>query len=144
MLQNPETNIKRRFIAGLIDYAIIYGIAFIVIFTLGEPDAEGTYTLTGLPALIPVVFWFVLTVGFETALGGTLGNSLVRLKVLPANGSMRNLSLKESFKRHLMDPIDMFAFGLVAIIIISNTDRKQRLGDLWAKTVVIKMKHLNL
>lgn len=43
-----------------------------------------------------------------------------------------------------MDPVDMFAFGLVAIVTISNTERKQRVGDIWARTVIVKMKHLNL
>ena len=44
----------------------------------------------------------------------------------------------QSFKRHLLDPIDMSMFGLIAIIIIKNTNYNQRLGDLWAKTIVVK------
>ncbi len=144
MLQRPETNIKRRFVAGFIDYAIISAITFALIFIIGEPDGEGGYSLSGAPALIPILLWFILTVGLETALGGTLGNSIVRLKVIPASGTIRNLTIGESLKRHLMDPVDMFLFGIVAIVTISNTDRKQRVGDIWAETIVVKMKHLNL
>jgi uncharacterized RDD family membrane protein YckC len=31
----------------------------------------------------------------------------------------------------------MFFFGLIAILTIKNTEKNQRLGDLWAKTVVV-------
>lgn len=91
MLQRPETNIKQRFFAGLIDYTIIYAVTFTLIFLLGESDGQGTYSLNGLPALLPVLFWFILTVGLETALGGTLGNSIVRLKALQLVGPLEIL-----------------------------------------------------
>jgi len=73
-----RTNLKRRFLAGFIDYAIIYSLAFLLLFVFGTPDAEGTYHLNGLPALLPVVVWLVITVVFESLLGGTLGNSISR------------------------------------------------------------------
>jgi uncharacterized RDD family membrane protein YckC len=137
-----ETNIKRRIIAGIIDYGLIYLFSFAMIFLLGEPNEEGTYQLTGAPALIPVVLWFIVTVGFESGLGGTLGNSIVGLKAIPISGQNRNLSFGQSFKRHLLDPVDMFFFGLVGIVIIKSTDKNQRVGDLWGKTIVVKMKNL--
>ena len=40
-------------------------------------------------------------------------------------------------KRHLLDPIDLLFYGIPAIITIKNTEKHQRLGDLWAKTIVI-------
>ena len=36
----------------------------------------------------------------------------------------------------------MFFFGLVGIITIKNTDKNQRVGDLWAKTIVVPIKSL--
>jgi uncharacterized RDD family membrane protein YckC len=113
-----------------------------MVFTLGEPNSEGTYELNGAPALIPILFWLIMTVGLESGLGGTIGNSLVGLKAIPISGNNRKLTFGESFKRHLLDPIDMFFFGLVGIITISNSEKNQRLGDLWAKTIVVKMKSL--
>ena len=64
-----------------------------------------------------------MTVGCESGLGGTVGNSLVGLKAIPISGQNRNLTFFQSFKRHIMDPVDMFLFGLVGIIIIKNTDK---------------------
>ena len=137
-----EPNIGNRIFAGFIDYLIIYVFTFIMIFALGEPNSEGTYELRGMPALIPIVFWLIMTVGLESGFGGTIGNSLVGLKAIPLNGTNRKLTFGESFKRHLLDPIDMFFFGLVGIITIKNSNKNQRVGDLWAKTIVVKMKSL--
>jgi uncharacterized RDD family membrane protein YckC len=137
-----ETNITRRILAGIIDYGIIYLFSFAIIFLLGEPNDEGTYHLTGAPALLPIFIWLIVTVGFESYLGGTFGNSIVGLKAIPISGRNRNLTFGQSFKRHLMDPVDMFFFGLVGIVIIKSTDQNQRVGDLWGKTIVVKMKYL--
>ncbi|MGG8497086.1 RDD family protein [Tenacibaculum sp. TC6] len=138
-----EPNIGNRFVAGLVDYIIIYAVTFFLIYTLGEPNDEGGYSLSGLPALIPIAFWLIMTVGLEIEFGATLGNLLVGLKPIPKNETNRKLTFGESFKRHLLDPIDMFFFGLVGIITIKNTDLNQRVGDLWAKTIVVPIKSLN-
>jgi uncharacterized RDD family membrane protein YckC len=138
-----ESNIGNRFVAELVDYIIIYGFTFFLSYTIGEPNNEGGTSLSGLPALIPIIFWLIMTVGLESGLGATIGNSLVGLKAIPKNGTNRKLTFSESFKRHLLDPIDMFFFGLVAIITIKNTEMNQRIGDLWAKTIVVSIKSLN-
>lgn len=135
-----EPNIGNRLTAGLVDYIIICTVTFILIYAIGEPNNEGGYSLKGLSALIPMIFWFIMTVGLEISFGVTLGNSLVGLKPIPKNGTNRKLTFGESFKRHLLDPIDMFFFGLVGIVTIKNTDLNQRVGDLWAKTIVIPIK----
>src|SRR5690554_8167582 len=101
-----------------------------MVFILGEPDSEGTYHLNGAPALIPTIFWLIMTVGLESGLGGTIGNSIVGLKAIPISGQNRKLTFGQSFKRHFLDPVDMFFFGFVGIITIKNTDKNQRLGDL--------------
>ncbi len=139
-----EPNIGDRFVAGLVDYIIIYGLTFFLIFTFGEPNDEGGYSLNGLPALVPIIFWLIMTVGLEIGFGATIGNSLVKLKAIPKNGMNRKLTFGESFKRHLLDPIDMFFFGLIAIVTIKNTDKNQRLGDIWGNTIVVRTENLTV
>jgi uncharacterized RDD family membrane protein YckC len=133
-----EPNMGKRILAGLIDYTIIYLFTFTMIFVLGEPKEEGVYSLTGAPALIPILFWLIITVGIEIGMGATLGNSIAGLKAIPMSGQNRKLTFAQSLKRHLMDPVDMLFFGLPGIITIKNTDKNQRIGDLWAKTIVVK------
>lgn len=147
---NP--NITHRIIAGFIDYLIIFAFTFIYISMVGEPNGDGGYTVNGLPAFIPTLFWFLMTVGLEYFFGATLGNSLVGLKPVSIKKPFDNstfrvqdlkLTFKQSLKRHLLDIIDMFFFGLIGIIVIKNTDKNQRLGDIWANTVVVKISELN-
>jgi uncharacterized RDD family membrane protein YckC len=40
----------------------------------------------------------------------------------------------------LLDPIDILFYGIPAIIAIKNSDKHQRLGDMWAKTIVVDIK----
>ncbi len=142
-----EPNIGNRFTAGFIDYIIIYGFTFAYIFAFGEPNENGGYTISGFPALIPILFWGIMTVGFELWIGSTIGNALVGLKPVSISNSIDiqyiveengKISFGQSLKRHLLDPIDMFLFGFVAIVTIKNTDKNQRLGDIWANTIVIE------
>ena len=68
---------------------------------------------------------------------------MVGLRAIPLDGTIRKLTFLESFKRHLLDPIDFCFFGIVAIITIKNTVKNQRVGDLWAKTIVVSSKTIN-
>ena len=136
---NTKPYIGRRILAGFIDYAIIYTFFFVFLFYFGEVTDTGSYEVNGWPSLIPMLFWGVITVGMERVLGVTLGNAAVGLKAIPACGTLRKLSFSESLKRHLLDAFDMLFFGLVGIITIKYTDKNQRLGDLWAKTIVVKL-----
>jgi hypothetical protein len=57
------------------------------------------------------------------------------LQVVTKNGN--SISFGQALKRHLVDMIDFFFFGIPAFITIKNTPDHQRLGDLLAKTIVI-------
>jgi len=138
-----EPNIGNRFLAGLVDYIIIWTFTIVIFKTLGVQDSEGTYHLNGLPALIPVIFWSIMTIGSEQLFGVTLGNYTMDLKPISINGIQEKLTFSQSMKRHLLDPIDMFLFGFIGIITIKNTERNQRLGDIWAKTIVMNLKENN-
>jgi uncharacterized RDD family membrane protein YckC len=83
-----------------------------------------------------VLFCFAFTVVLEVLLEATLGNSIMGLKPKSLIKNNGELSFSQSLKRHLLDPIDMFLFGLIGIITIKNTDRNQCLGDIWAKIIV--------
>lgn len=143
-----QPNIGNRILAGIFDYVIIYGFTFFLIFTMGEPNDEGGYSLNGLPGLIPILFWGIMTVGLEQLFGATLGNFLVGLKPVSIrkstfSGTNKKLTFGQSLKRHLLDPVDMFFFVLIGIITIKNTNKNQRLGDIWGNTIVVKTSELN-
>ena len=84
------------------------------------------------------LFWILYFCLIETSLNATLGNYFLNLKPVDIK-TENNVTFKQSFLRHLVDPIDMFFFGIVAIIIIKNSKESQRLGDLLGQTKVIKV-----
>lgn len=144
-----KPNIRKRAFAVFIDYFIIYGFISFYIYLYGEPDPEGGYSVNGLPAFVPVLFWGVMTVGLEQIYGATLGNGFVGLKPVSIKNNTGQKTLEnydpkltfgQSFIRHLLDPIDMCAFGLVGFLVIKNTDFNQRVGDLCAETIVVNAK----
>jgi uncharacterized RDD family membrane protein YckC len=131
-----RASLRRRFFATLLDYLVIGCFFWVYVSAYGEPNDNGGYTVSGLKALIPVVFWFVYLVGVESLLSATLGHFFLGLKVVKTNN--RKIAFNDSFKSHIIDPFDFFCFGVPAMICIKNTDLNQRLGDLWAKTIVVR------
>jgi len=128
--------VGRRFLAALIDYSMQLGIFYALALNLGEPNDDGGYSLPGSLGLLPLLFWMILIVGMEQLTGATFGNGIMGLKPVTLSGGKP--TFVQYFKRHLVDMIDMFFLGLVGYLIIKNTPLKQRLGDLWAKTVVVR------
>lgn len=73
----------------------------------------------------------------EQISGATIGNHLQNLKPVPKKDPRKTLTIGQSIKRHLLDLMDFQIFGLIAVLTIKNTEFNQRLGDLWAKTIVL-------
>ena len=109
-------------------------------FVFGEPtnDADGTYVVTGFATYLPILYWVVMMVCVEYFFGSTLGNGVVGLKPVPEDNPQSKISFTQSLKRHLLDIIDLFIFGLVGYLVITNNPKNQRLGDIWAKTIVVR------
>lgn len=131
-----KPNLSRRFLAGIIDYTIIFGFMWAYLIKFGTPTEEG-YEVNGLPALPIALFWLLATVGIEQLMGATIGNGIAGLKPLHVDGRNKP-DFFQSLKRHLLDMIDMFPFGIIGYLTIKNTEKHQRLGDLWAKTIVVR------
>jgi uncharacterized RDD family membrane protein YckC len=92
----------------------------------------------GLMTLPIVTTWFIYFVIVEAIYGATLGHQGLNLKVLTVD--RRKIDLSQALKRHLLDPIDILMYGIPGIIAIKNSDKCQRLGDMWAKTIVVDIK----
>ena len=135
-----KKNIGKRFFAGLIDYLLLYSLMFAYLFSFGEPNNEGGYSITGLGAFVPFVMWFAIIVLTEVFYGATLGNSIMNLKPKSLKSNNGELTFGQSFTRHLFDPIDMFPFGIIGILTIKNSANNQRLGDIIANTTVVELK----
>ena len=132
-----RTNLKKRFLASFIDYLIIFILTFLYIQKFGEITEDGAMAVSGIKTVPLILIWLIYFVGVEGYQGATLGHKALNLLVLKEN--RKPIDFIDAFKRHLLDPFDFFMFAIPAIIAINNTDRKQRLGDLWAKTIVVDL-----
>jgi hypothetical protein len=85
--------------------------------------------------MIGAIFvYFVLTEGF---LGATVGKMVFRVKVLKEDGSPCGLG--PAVVRNLLRFIDALPFlYLIGVILIARSNKKQRLGDRVAKTIVVR------
>lgn len=126
----------KRFASGAIDYLIIFAFSFLYILLFGEPNEEGGKTVSGWPALVPMVFWVCWLVLPEVIWGTTFGHVANGLKIISTTGEKPSFS--QALKRRLCDAIEIsWCFGLIAFILIKNTKLHQRLGDIWANTLVV-------
>lgn len=133
-----KSNLRKRTFASILDYGFFLSLTIAYIVYFGEPDGAGENTVTGLLALVIPIAWFLYFVVIETINEATLGHQAFNLAVKTEN--RKPITLKQSFKRHLLDPIDILIFGIPARIAIKNSDKHQRLGDMWAKTIVVDLK----
>ena len=121
--------VSKRSIAFLIDLvglAVVLGITTNIAFLTWEP-------LGFLILALDVVLPFAYFIYFEAEYGQTIGKMLMDIVVVSEDDG--SISYKEATVRTLLRPFD--TLGLVAIYV---TDRKQRIGDLAADTVVVKTK----
>ena len=126
----------KRIIATLIDYTFLFAATIFYIMAFGEPNDEGGKSISGFPALVPIIAWFLWFVVVEAKWGQTLGLALVGLKVVSDKGG--ELSFGQVFKRRLCDTIEIsWCFGLIAFLIVKNNKTEQRLGDMVAKVKVV-------
>jgi uncharacterized RDD family membrane protein YckC len=124
-----------RFVSLLID-SIIIGIIIGALSTiLGvEMTEQGTTPwYWGL-------FSFIIYIGYYTYLEGsrgqTIGKMITRIKVVREDG--RPIDMNKALTRNILRIIDGFIVYLIGAILIWRSDKKQRLGDRWANTVVVK------
>ena len=132
-----------RFAALLIDGLILTVAAVIIGAIVGFLIAAVAQNSNGLAIglslildLIYVVLFFGYFAYMEAIQGGTFGNKALGLRIVKEDGGP--IGWSEAIIRTLLRIVDHFFGGLVAFICILSSEKKQRVGDMVAKTIVIK------
>lgn len=128
-----------RGLARLIDFGVqtaVLEIAFRCapllpesLLTLSEDNLLYVDIGTGIAALV------LYTAISERLSGATLGKLLTGMRVVAEDGFP--IGLRAALLRNLAFPIDALFFGLIAYSAVARSPTGQRVGDGWAKTVVI-------
>lgn len=142
-------SILERFLAWLIDSVILlvwYFICATVATSVARTsaysfwDTDSWYYWVMIVSLLfgPVYVFYHLI--FEIFVGGASpGKLILGIKVVNLKG--QNPIISECFLRWTFRPVEiLLTAGALAAIFISSSEKSQRVGDLVARTVVIKLR----
>lgn len=127
---------KDRIFATFIDI-IIQSIGLILlsmIFISGGILSEDYFLYF---IVFPILFFYYF--GSELIMDGqTLGKRMLAIKVVKLTGT--EPSINDYLMRWALRPIDIFfSLGSIGIMLVSSSEKAQRLGDIVANTTVIKI-----
>jgi uncharacterized RDD family membrane protein YckC len=125
----------RRGVAHGVDIlVVVVPLTYLVPLLPGRLGIPGeSVTVIGGPLLL---LYMILS---EGRFGQSLGKKLFGLKVKKENG--KKIGMKEAVIRNLLRVIDVLPMYYIAGIVILFVNKKhQRIGDLAAKTVVVRGK----
>jgi len=136
-----------RIVAGLIDFIIIGIIAAILVFVAFMPAIVGPAWIMGgygfgwgwFGGMFAVQFllWLIYFTYFEGTSGQTIGKKFAHIRVVKEDGPRCDFG--SALIRSILRIVDSLpTLYILGIILIAATDKRQRLGDMLAKTVVIK------
>jgi uncharacterized RDD family membrane protein YckC len=127
----------RRFVAWLVD-GLITGLAWVPFAETSSVD--GTYSIRwdGVDFVVPLLITLAYFVLLEGAFGATVGKLVLGIRVRSLDGT--RIGFGAAAIRNLARVVDGFPYVipyLVGAIAVSRSETDQRLGDRWAKTVVV-------
>lgn len=129
-------SLSDRIIALVIDLAIITLYA-VVIFIIIQDASKDTQTVVTNLLYLPVLLLYNLFC--EIFFGGqSIGKKSMGIKVIKMNG--HNPTVGDCLLRWCLRIVDIGAsLGALAAILVSSSDKGQRLGDMAANTIVIRL-----
>jgi len=124
-----------RFVSLLIDTIILA----LIIGVVGSIIGFGMMEMGKVPWWLGLVDFIIFIVYFtylEGSRGQTIGKMITKIKVVREDG--KPIDMNQAFTRNILRIIDGLIIYLIGAILIWRSDKKQRLGDSIAKTVVVK------
>jgi uncharacterized RDD family membrane protein YckC len=120
-------------------FALVWIGVFAALFLSGTDKAALLATL-GSNKLLAIVFGMLGSLAYHTCMegfhGSTIGKRLLGLQVLSEDGG--SCSLVQAAKRSLAILWDGLFFGLIGITAMNGCPQRQRNGDDWAGTIVVR------
>ena len=123
--------VMHRAVACAIDLAVMG--AYLILISMIIVDMQSSYYLFVL--LIPGFYHLFCEVLFD---GQSIGKKLMKIRVVTLEG--RKPNIEDYFLRWIFRLIEVtMSLGILAAINISSTEKNQRIGDILAKTTVVKV-----
>jgi uncharacterized RDD family membrane protein YckC len=126
-----------RGIEALIDVVLCYLILYVVAAMTGNTIEGGGFYLDGASLIIGIGLCLLYFVVLEAMLGATLGKLATNLRVVSAADGTP-IGWSAAIVRNLMRLVDGAVLYIIGFIAICPTEKRQRLGDLVAGTMVVR------
>jgi uncharacterized RDD family membrane protein YckC len=133
-----------RIVAVIIDTILIFVVSLVIVVPLfllgGFFGFFGSYAFVffGPTTLLSWLLWLLYFTYFEATSGQTLGKQLMNIRVVDET-TMQHLDFARSFVRNILRIIDWLPFlYLIGFILIVTNSKKQRIGDMAARSIVVK------
>jgi uncharacterized RDD family membrane protein YckC len=127
-------------VATIVDTLVFSAVNGALANVVGDNRLDNGFDLTGFTvdgSLWLTFLAFLYYVVLEGLFGRTIGKLVTGIKVIDA-GTGGRPGLLSGIVRTLLRVIDGIFGYLVALIIVVNSDRRRRLGDMAAKTLVVR------
>jgi uncharacterized RDD family membrane protein YckC len=137
-IEYPLAILRERFLALLLDLIVTmvltYALVLLILSLLGISRFVGMFA-----SLSPVLIFCSYNLLCEALLNGqSLGKKALRIRVVRPDGAAPSLS--DLLMRSVLQLMDFFlSFGVVGAVLITSSVRRQRLGDMAAGTVVVRI-----
>ncbi len=137
LIEHDIANVGDRLLALVLDFIFlfVYSLIITLIYQILRKIFGGDLIVVVIVLQIP--FYFYNLASNLIFHGQTPGKKILRIKVVKLDGSAP--SLGSYLIRWVLRLVDIwFSFGVVALITVIANGKGQRLGDIAAKTTVIK------
>ncbi len=144
-----HADLVQRGVAAFVDLIILFVVFAVLGALFAGPVVFSSMMMPGYGMVSPIAVmmaWvaniistlvaFGYFVYFEGNGGQTIGKKAMKIKVVTEGG--KAITYSEALIRNILRIIDWLPFVyIVGIILIATNDKKQRLGDIAAKTIVV-------
>ena len=120
---------NRRVAAAIVDLLIVSAGAVAILVAGDSLSGERQGALSAVILGWALYYFFAL----ESGEGQTVGKKLMKIRVVRADG--RPAGMREVAVRTILRVVDNYLVGL--IVMLATGDRRQRIGDLAAGTIVV-------
>jgi uncharacterized RDD family membrane protein YckC len=137
--------LMHRSLAITIDHIILGIIAIIISMPIGLSTLFSTDKISPFMMLANMFSWIgaiVVVISilyflyFESTTGQTLGKRIIGIKVTKEDG--KKLTFGDALIRTVFRIIDGMGAYILGLIVVLVSKKKQRIGDMAAKTIVVK------
>ena len=135
-------SLGERILAFFIDLIILLILSifwnFFVTMLTGDAVDEDHFLSLFVRTFVPLIGYFLYFLLSEGISGQTIGKKITNIKVIRLDGEeplLSDYAIRALF--HLIDTL--FSAGVLAITLVSATDKRQRIGDMAANTTVVKL-----